>query len=325
MKRYPLNKFRPSSLWAGIKTRFRPIKLWAGCCKLIFGNIPFSTAVSRAKFKKAFEKFRQEGDVSAPLAPVELDLLKDNGFVCIPETNRKITLRDEVASRLEKYLDAKHEYSHGSKKYLRNLAPESISESDRELMYRFLSQEFFLDLAAKYLGEFPLLVEMKILISPPTDESGFSGSQLWHSDYDDEKNLKIFHFLRDVDMETGPLQALNRQTSQEIIDARGYVWGSSISHDDCLVNDGEQDFEIYTGRAGDTVLLDTVNCLHRGSRSARKTRYILYGTYNTRSPFRFPPYHKLLPFRYNGLNEFTVPLIRFDPEMKFLGKVAINI
>jgi len=254
----------------------------------------------------------------------ELKTLLEKGCLLVGKGNPAISFKEEVSRCLYKYLEADHVYNPVSKEYLKHLNPESISLEDRKLIYRFLTQDFFRDMASQYLGEIPLLVEIKVLISPAIESTDYSGSQMWHSDFDDDSNLKIFHFLKDVDMETGPLQALDKASSQRIFRERGYVWGADVSHDDGLVDEQDSRIEVFTGEAGDTVLIDTANCLHRGSRSNSKVRYILYATYNTRSSFRFPPYHKLLPVRYGSLNEYTVPLIHFDPDMKILDQLAIN-
>jgi hypothetical protein len=319
------NKFGKRNLWKRIKNRIRPVRYWYKYCQQKFGSRPFSSPETRAKFKMAFENHSRIQHLGNQPAQGQVEKLRKQGYLFVGKDNQEIQFRNDIAVNLVKYIEKDPVYNPNSKQYLKHLNPMALSGDDRELIYKFMAQDYFLNLATQYLGEYPLLVELKVLISPAIEKSEYSGSQLWHSDFDDEKNLKIFHFLKDVDIECGPLQALSKEKSQKIMDDRGFVWGSNISHDDSLVNENDQLVETCTGVAGDTILIDTVNCLHRGSRSNRKPRYILYATYNTRSSFRFPPYHKLLPWKYSSINEFTVPLIDFDPEMAFLKQEAVNI
>ena len=93
-------------------------------------------------------------------------------------------------------------------------------------IYKYITQDFFTQTASSYLKCSPQLVQLKILISPANDLSKkLSGSQEWHSDFDDENNLKLFIYLDNVDKKNGPLELIDKKTSKKILNNSNYKWG----------------------------------------------------------------------------------------------------
>jgi len=193
--------------------------------------------------------------------------------------------------------------------------------------YKYFTRDFFINLAGYYLNDKPLLTELKILVSPISapEDKPYEGSQLFHTDFDDQSNVKVFVFLDDVDSNSGPLQALNRDLTSRIIYASGYrQTGKSVTHsDDILPASMSHAIQTFVGPVGSIVLIDTDACFHRGSRSCSKERRVLYATYNKRTSFRFPPLNwiGLAP----KLNTYSSPLIRLDPTLSFLNVHALNV
>ena len=204
---------------------------------------------------------------------------------------------------------------------------QDVPLADLELFYKYFTDDFFINLVGCYFNDKPLLTELKLLVSPicANKEKPYEGSQLFHTDFDDDKNIKVFVFLDDIDSSSGPLQALNRELTSSLVDASRYRNSrTSVSHsDDILPARLSHNIKTFLGPAGSTVLIDTDACFHRGSRSCSRERKILYATYNKRTSFRFPPINwvGLAP----RLNVYSSPLIRLDPTLSFLNDHALNI
>ena len=169
------------------------------------------------------------------------------------------------------------------------------------------------------------MTELKILISPSIEKINFEGSQLFHSDYDDERNLKIFVFLNDVSINSGPLEAINLADSARLMEEWNYKWGKkNISHNDSIAKSlPKEKITSFIGPKGSVCLIDSVRCLHRGSRNPIRPRKILYATYNTRTSFRFPPLNwlGLLP----KINFISSPLYKLDTSLSFIDENALNL
>lgn len=199
--------------------------------------------------------------------------------------------------------------STGTKKYLRNLLGETNTNSI-QIFLDFILNDYFLKIIKEYLEEEPLLIELKLLLSPTNLESDnqLQGSQLFHRDFDDEKIVKIFFYLTDIDDKTGPLQILGSDISNKITKNNRLNYAL---HSDKIENFVNKDKDILTlkGKKGDCFFVDTSNCYHRGSRLMKKDRYILYANFSTRSNFRFPPI--FLNSKNDKIISNHSPLIKF--------------
>lgn len=237
------------------------------------------------------------------------------------------SLHSEAVTRANNLISTNMSKVSGSatKSYLHRMS--DIHVTDLAFFYNYFTSPVYLKLAADYLRDVPLLTELKLLVSPvggTSSPSLLEGSQLFHSDFDDEANLKVFVFLSDIDAKSGPLQAVNRSKSEELMEAWGYKWAiPALSHNDAIVPEAEGDsITEFVGAAGSICLIDTVNCLHRGSRFPSTERRILYATFNTRTSFRFPPINWMgLAPKHNSISS---PLLKIDPDLYFLNKHGLN-
>jgi hypothetical protein len=264
---------------------------------------------------------REVGDV--------LTAIKQDGYCLLSPgyyENRPIT-HQQAVTRASNLLSLYKKDITGSrtKDYLHRMSNVPVEEMN--FFYNYFTNPFYLNLAACYLKDEPILTEIKLLVSPVKSgcDSRPQGSQLFHSDFDDEANLKIFVFLDEIDEFSGPLQAVNRAKSKELMNASNYRWGKEgVSHNDSIVaSDDTSYIRTFVGKTGSVCLIDTVACLHRGSRFPTRERKILYATFNTRTSFRFPPLNWIgLAPRINNLSS---PLLSLDPERHFIGRFGLNI
>lgn len=194
---------------------------------------------------------------------------------------------------LNKSLDLfnKKTFTTGSKPYLRNILLDSDEDEIKYFLHFFL-QEKFINIVKKYLETDPLLVELKLLWSPRADNCmASSGSQLFHLDYDDDKIVKFFFNIFEVDSKSGPLQVVDKKNSKKIKDRLKIGLGN---HDDEIVtkNTTHKDIISLNGPPGDLFLVDTSSCFHRGSAKVERDRLILYCNFVSKNSYRFIPIFK---------------------------------
>ncbi len=255
--------------------------------------------------------------------------LKSEGYCFIPPSGdflRLCAFHEETVMRAKNLVSLLRLDINASptKSYLHRLS--HIPDDDLFCFYRYFTNPFYLDIAARYLQDEPLLTELKLLVSPVVlgKTAAPEGSQLWHSDYDDDANLKIFIFLDDIDEHSGPLQAINRSKSRYFMQVWHYRWGKEDhSHNDSIVPSTESSsIQTFVGKTGSVCLIDSIACLHRGSRFPTRARQILYANFNTRTSYRFPPLNwiALAP----KINSLSSPLLRLDPYSSFLNRHGLN-
>ena len=122
--------------------------------------------------------------------------------------------------------------------------------------------------AAAHLGMVPLLAGVTVLRSPHVAGPP-SGSQLFHSDWEDVTQLKLFVNCSDVSVDNGPLTALRATASARAKQALHYRYGGSgfrRRDDEVFALAGPAEARAFEGPAGSAVFVDTSACLHYGSR-----------------------------------------------------------
>ena len=138
-----------------------------------------------------------------------------------------------------------------------------------------LHNEFFIP-ASIYLGQVPRLTELALWWSPKNEN--ISGSQKFHYDHRDTRQMKIFLNLNNICEDSGPLCFLPADVSSWFNSKIGY--NQIKNEDDVVYSVCTRDALIKnTGEAGTGIMVDTSRCLHYGSRQNKKDRLILMISY----------------------------------------------
>lgn len=126
-----------------------------------------------------------------------------------------------------------------------------------------------------YLGTLPVLRLMQVFWTPPHSSGTLDGSQFFHYDHDDDKEVKLFFYIDDMDEEGGPFTFLDRQASARVT-AGLQPFKSRRYHDDDIFGRAKPDEVLrFTGGAGTGAFVDTSNCLHFGARVSDKGRLLV--------------------------------------------------
>lgn len=180
---------------------------------------------------------------------------------------------DDCKVILEKFVSAR-----SKKKYLLDY-DISRNLSNFSGVIRFCTSDALVGLAARYLGEYPLISGIQLLHSPESDnEKELLGSQKFHLDNIDTKQLKVFLNVSDVDFNNGPTSFLPTDKSREVIELLEY--GSEVGverlEDSAVFKLVDEDAVITNiGSSGSLTAIDTCNCLHYGARHRLVSRTLL--------------------------------------------------
>lgn len=136
----------------------------------------------------------------------------------------------------------------------------------------FMVSRRFLDTATRYLGAVPLLTGANLWWTPPNDSA--KASQLFHTDNEDWRQLKVFINLFDTSDESGPLTFLPADVSSVAGRLNRYVTGR-LSDEQVFASASPADLIRLVGATGSGAFVDTSRCMHFGSRGNTADRLML--------------------------------------------------
>ena len=145
--------------------------------------------------------------------------------------------------------------------------PEEI-----EPIIRFCAQPAVFNLVSSYLGEYPVLASISFGYTAPN--SGGVGSQLFHADMNEPRQLHLVMPISSIDMELGPFTFLPELKSTVVRKAIKHE-GGRISDETLFSHVREDDLIYCTGEPGDVFFVNPYACLHCGARTCSKSRLIL--------------------------------------------------
>lgn len=133
---------------------------------------------------------------------------------------------------------------------------------------------------SEYLDGIPVVADVAVWHSPNRAQAGILGSQKYHFDSEDIRQIKCFLFLDDVGEDAGPFTLLSAAKSRNVFEGLVAKVNRSkrnqkFSDDDVLALSGGHASVSLTGSKGTIGLVDTTNCLHFGSRPGRQTRNLM--------------------------------------------------
>lgn len=231
------------------------------------------------------------GDTAARRKAVES--LEPQGFLRTIDPNQGASFQssDAVLKRTERVVDecwnlirTTDQLQVKNKSYLRALLTKDQLGPESEVM-RLALDDDLLAVVSEYLGVFPILMYVNIWFSPGSSapENEWTGSQLFHMDHEDFKQMKVFLYLNDISLEHGPTHYVSAEESRKVAVKLNY----KTTKDEKSIADtnfADSKINIHTGAKGSLLMLDTSNCFHCGGRAA-KDRYLL--TFQYLTPWSF--------------------------------------
>ena len=192
-------------------------------------------------------------DLPPPLEPVDPDI----GFVVAsPDASWDLVgVADQVRALADSVPTAAR--AGHDKPYLLDLRLDALP-ADSPLA-RLALNRVVVATAAAHLGMVPLLAGVTVLRSPYVADPP-SGSQLFHSDWEDVSQLKLFVHCSDVTSRNGPLTALRATASARVKRALHYRYGGSgfrRGDDEVLPLVEPDELCAFEGPEGTAVFVDT--------------------------------------------------------------------
>lgn len=188
------------------------------------------------------------------------------------------------------------------KDYLNHLvSPKDLAEYPEFI--DFALNPDILSTATEYLGELPMLAGVYFWHAH-TAPGAWKKSQLYHSDYDDIRQFKVFLFADEVTPDSGPLTLLPAHISEKIrtqLNNNNNRFGEYIDDEKIrpLIPEGVE--KPLTGPAGTMAFADTSRVLHFGSRVENKDRYMVVFQFISLTNFIHSPFYKVFPYPYAHL------------------------
>lgn len=228
--------------------------------------------------RKAFlETFQKENDF-----PIPDDFMKD-GWTVFDSEYFPYT-KEVVEESLKLFEEKGPDTSRVDMPYSVVYADELLAN---EAFYNFAFSKKMIAHAAKYLGEYPILNNIDLLRSDPTDRDGWLNSQQLHLDVIDTKILRVVVYITDVDEENGPFTFFPLSVSNEIKKDKELNYGSAMSNmsveDAKLTKYENAEKVIVKGKSGSVLTVDSCNCFHYGSRAKSTSRCALMLSFTSMS------------------------------------------
>lgn len=201
-----------------------------------------------------------------------------------PETTNRLSPNlikwcESIAAEKIKNLsdDQKH-----NKNYLINLLEDEELNVNNEA-FQIATHPEIVATVTKYLDAYPLLTYIGLWYTPANSETMMTGSQLFHLDHEDFKQVKAFVYLNDMNKDSGVQMVVDADKSLDLQNKINY----KMTEDSKRVPD--EVIEPYNpkqldAKKGSLILMDTSSCFHAGGRTQKNDRLLLTFQYVT--PYR---------------------------------------
>jgi hypothetical protein len=261
--------------------------------------------------RAGFEARRQAAQQSTSQAGFEIP--REQGFKVFPPGTFS-EVDEVVRAAQQRIANIAPEKLQGGKSQLKTGLLDMSTLSLDSPHLRFALREDVLAAVAKYLGVAPVLAHIDVWYS--IHEGGaLKNKHLYHCDWEDTSQIKIFVYGSDVLEESGPLVVMGADTSKFVRDKLGYTYVGErqrVQDEEVAALVGDKDQYPVIGPVGTCAFVDTSRCFHFGSRveAAGTARLVTNFQYLTPYAFELPlNYSEAVPFRHLATPELS-PLQR---------------
>lgn len=165
-----------------------------------------------------------------------------------------------------------------SKQNTLNIVDVDLNDERNLPIKKLCLNEYLISAVSEYLKAVPILFNVQVWYSPNVENKDLIGSQLYHFDREDFRQIKCFIPLEDIDIDSGPLTLISSKNSKKfifknllklkLISSKGRFTDNEIKS--AFKKNVELPLKCKTGQIA---LIDTTQCLHFGSRPSKKYKY----------------------------------------------------
>ena len=289
------------------------------------GNYFFQTELRRSFYRYVVNTYRRRYIAASQrllqTLPQPQQSISEQGYLVLPPASGSsrhsvVAMGQQVVARHLSQGKVQHEH-------LMNILTWQDIIQHPDIVRYGLTEELVLPVA-HYMGQIPVMPVIFLWHSVPCNKP-LQGSQLWHLDHSDVRQIKVFVFLQDIDEDNGPLVLIPAPRSQKLRQQLRYNWHNRRRITDKemyrLINP-DKDVVKITGAKGTAAIVDTSRCFHHGSRLQRDSRNVLlyrYMSYATFifNPFPSPPQYPLARFaKLPGLSPLQRTILTGVPDLR---------
>lgn len=257
--------------------------------QMISGTAAMRGMLASAKRLPNWKVIRERQHMAQQLGKPDILIPKDDGYRLFePGTFEETSAI--VQSALDIVAEARPEEHITKKRYLiTGLLDQDTFNLDSPVM-RFALRPDILSTVTNYLGVVPILSHVDVWYSRMEVGADDEGSQLYHLDWADQSQVKIFIYSTDVTKESGPLTIVSAKDSARVQESLHYRFKNRVSDEQMFqVIDKAQEIPIM-GPTGTTAFVDTSRCFHYGSRvtSSAESRILTLIQFLTPTAFALP-------------------------------------
>ena len=207
----------------------------------------------------------------------------------IPGTSHVVSYCRQISEESRREFSLEILQKHPTKRFLLSIL-EGVEFCWHPKLIQFMVSRPILDAATVYLGAVPRLASARLCWSPHNETA--QSSQLFHFDFEDLTQLKVFINIFETKEDQGPLTFLPAHVSDQVQRSIGSILGRV--RDERIYEAGGKGRELkLVGPSGSGAFLDTSRCLHYGSRFNQKDRLVLiiqflkfHSSYRPTAPFQ---------------------------------------
>ena len=159
-----------------------------------------------------------------------------------------------------------------------NIADIDLNDPKNKIIKDFCVNKYLIKSISNYLDDIPILLSATVWFCPNQISNNLIGSQLYHFDREDFRQIKCFIPIEDIDKQSGPLTLISSRNSMKFILKKFFnfqlVSSKSRFTDTQIKRYFKDQIEIELEcKRGQVAMVDTSQCLHYGSRPAKKYKY----------------------------------------------------
>ena len=223
----------------------------------------------------------------------DLTFFNKEGYMTLNSKHKKINKIIEMCEFLAK----KHiiDYEKTGKNFV-NFVAKDEQLFKNKLIEDYVNDNYFRNIAEKYLKCKPVLANAYLMLSFPTDDKQ-NHSQLWHLDADDTKICTFYLHCSNVDDNSGPFRLIPK-TNQRKRFLPKYLRKYGYNDDEFFKLNPKKFMVSFYGKKTEFVC-DTANVYHCGSLCKNKPRLILGFRYISDAPlYPITKWAKAYNFKY---------------------------
>lgn len=161
-----------------------------------------------------------------------------------------------------------------------NIVDVDLKDINNKIIRDFCQNQNLIKIISNYLNEIPILFNVQVWFSPNQISNELLGSQLYHFDREDFRQLKLFIPIEDIDKDSGPLTLISSKNSMKFILKKlinlKLISSKGRFTDKEIKKYFKEDIEISLEcKRRQIAMIDTTQCLHYGSRPSKKYKYHL--------------------------------------------------